>query len=219
MIRSSTGRLIGLEREFVLELHADVTALTGPVGNLWRFCDRMVQSVLWVSMTDQPPDVIADTLRRVGGMNQAEGFPEAHYVSVAHALVRAVRDLSGNSWSTSTGSAWISYFLWMRPHLIAGARQATAQRAAAEEEAVRQAAARLEAAREAAAQLEAARAEAEAQNWLGRPTPPTPEVDLETAATLLDDEDDDEDQDTGYGQIMVSMTRNAKRDRPQHPER
>jgi hypothetical protein len=218
VIQSSVGWLIGLEGEFVRELYADVTALiTTPAGNLWGVCQRMVQSVLWVPTTGQPPEVVAETLRRVGAMNQTDGFPETQYVNVAHALVRAVRDLSGNSWSTSTGSAWISYFLWLRPHLIAGARQVTARQAAAEHEAARQATARLEAAREAAARLEAARAEAASQNWLGRPTPPTPEVDLETAATLLDDDDDDEDEDAGYGQIMVSMTRNNRRGRQQHP--
>ena len=40
---------------------------------------------------------------------------------------------------------------------------------------------------------------------------PAGDVDLESVGSLLDDEDDD---DAGYGQIMVSMTRNTRRERP-----
>jgi hypothetical protein len=43
------------------------------------------------------------------------GFPEAQYVNVAHALVRAVHDLTEMHRSTPVGSAWISYFVWIRP--------------------------------------------------------------------------------------------------------
>lgn len=83
--------------------------------------------------------MIAYWLRWVGATNQLEGFPEAQYVSVAHALIRAVHVLSEGDWSASLGSAWIGYFLWMKPHLILGAQQAAqqqaAERAAAQEEA------------------------------------------------------------------------------------
>ncbi len=103
--------------------------------------------------------------------------------------VRAVHNVSGDSWVTSMGSAWISYFLWTEPYLLVGAQQAAAEQAAAQ-----RAAAELAAARQAAAQAQ------------------TRDVDLEAVADLLDDEDD-EDQNVGYGQIMVSMTRNPLRER------
>ena len=73
---------------------------------------------------------MAGSLRWVGTMNYLDGFPEAQYVNVAHALVRAVHDLAGSHWSASMGSAWISYFMWLRPYLEDGARQAAAQKAA-----------------------------------------------------------------------------------------
>jgi hypothetical protein len=216
LIRSSAARLMSLEDAFTRQLHADITALIpGRADGMWGFCQRMVQSVLWAALTDQSLSVVAETLRRVGAANQAEGFPADQYVNVAHALVRAVRDLSGDNWSTSMGSAWISYFLWIRPHLIAGAEQIVSQQAAAEQEAARHASARLEAARQAAAQLEAARAQAPPGSWPSQSPAPTPDVDLETVATLLDDEDE-EDEDSGYGQIMMSMTRSTKKERPRH---
>ena len=84
------------------------------------------------------------------------------------------------------GSAWISYFLWLRPYLEDGAAQAAAQQAA-----------------EQAAAWRASRDQAPG------------EAGLESAAGLLDDEDED-DQDAGYGQIMVSMTRPPRRDKHPH---
>jgi hypothetical protein len=127
-IRASASRLMLLEGTFISRLHEDVAALIPGLAADGRvFCERMVRSVLWAVITDQPPQAVADAFRWVGAANWAEGFPEDQYVSIAHALVRTVRELSGDSWSASTSSAWITYFLWIQPHLLAGARQAAAQ--------------------------------------------------------------------------------------------
>lgn len=205
VIRRSAGRLAQMEYTFIRQLHYDVTRLIPdaagtPAADMWAFCERMVRSLLWVALTDQPPQVIIDTLRQVGARNRFEGFPDAQYVSVAHALVRTVRDLTGNAWSASTGSAWISYFMWIKPHLLAGARQAAAEQAAAQH---------------AAAEQEAARVEALSRDSHGGHTQVVGDVNLESVASLLDDEDD---EDVGYGQIMVSMTRTPRRDPPRHTD-
>jgi hypothetical protein len=137
-IRASVSRLMLLEGTFISRLRADIaTLIPGLAEDSGRaFCERMVRTVLWAAVTDQPPRVIVDTLRWVGAANWTEGFPENEYVSIAHALVRTVRELAGDNWSTSTGSAWITYFLWIQPHLVAGARQAAAQRSPQQPEAV-----------------------------------------------------------------------------------
>lgn len=215
VIRQSADRLAQMEYTFIRQLHYDVTRLIPdaagtPAADMWAFCERMVRSLLWVALTDQPPQVIIDTLRQVGARNRFEGFPDAQYVSVAHALVRTVRDLSGNDWSASTGSAWISYFMWIKPHLLAGARQAAAEQAAAQAAAAQQAAAQ-----HAAAEQEAARVEALSRDSHGGHTQVVGDVNLESVASLLDDEDD---EDVGYGQIMVSMTRTPRRDPPRHTD-
>ena len=215
VIRQSAARLAQMEYTFIRQLHYDVTGLIPdaagtPAADMWAFCERMVRSLLWVALTDPPPQVIIDTLRQVGAQNRFEGFPDAQYVSVAHALVRTVRDLSGNDWSASTGSAWISYFMWIEPHLVAGARQAAAEQAAAEAAAAQQAAAQ-----HAAAEQEAARVEALSRDSHGGHTQVVGDVNLESVASLLDDEDD---EDVGYGQIMVSMTRTPRRDPPRHTD-
>jgi hypothetical protein len=166
-------------------------------GEGWPFCERMAQAMLWVALTDQSPSVVAGVLRRVGEDNWHDGFPDTDYVSVAHALVRALRDLSGTEWFTAMASAWISCFQWIQPHLLAGAR------------------------------LAAAEPRPQPTFVPHPPQPPHPphppnghaasgaagaEPDLESVAGLLDDEDDD----VGYGQLMMSMTLNSRRDRPHH---
>lgn len=209
VVRQSAARLSRDQDAFIRQLHYDVTGLipdgaVAPALDMWAFCERIVQSLLWVALTDQPLGVIADTLRRVGAQNWVEGFPETQYVNVAHALVQTVHYLSENDWSPSTGSVWISYFMWIRPHFVAGAQQAAEQQAA-EQQAVQ----RQIAAQRAAAEREAARVKALSRESGGV----VGDVNLESVANLLDDEDDD---DVGYGQIMLSMTRNPRRDPPRH---
>jgi hypothetical protein len=108
------------------------------------------------------------------------------------------------------GSAWISYFRWVQPYLLAGAEQAAAEQVMAEQAAAQQAAARLEAARHAAAQAQAEAQALEHDSHGGEPV--AADIDLEAVAGLLDEEEDDED--AGYGEIMLSMTRNPRRQRP-----
>ena len=206
VIRQSAALLSRDRDTFARQLHFDVTSLipdtTVPAGfDIWAFCDRMAQALLWVAFTDQPPRAVVDALRQLGAHNRLEGFPDAQYASVAHALIQTVHYLSANIWSTSTGSAWISFFMWIQPHLLAGAREAAAREAAAQEAAAREAAAER-----AAAEQEAARVAA-----LSRHTQVVGDVNIEKVASLLDDDDD---EDPGLGQIMLSMTRNPRRDPP-----
>jgi hypothetical protein len=187
VIRASAGRLIEQEDAFIRQLQYELATLIPDSASLraaggWAFCERMARTLLWVAVTDQPPDVIADTLRQLGARNWLDGFSETQYVSVAHALVRAVRDLCADDWSTSMSSAWISYFTWIRPYLMLGAHQAASQQAGGWNAAARQ----------AAAQQAASRAQAAGQDSPGgHPQAPAGDVDLE-AADLLEDEDDED---------------------------
>ena len=209
VIRQSAAWLARNQNAFIQQLHYDITtAISDPAGaraaDLWVFCERMVQSLLWVALTDQPLGVVADTLRKVGAQNWVEGFPDTLYGNVARALVQTVHYLSAHDRSASVGSAWISYFMWIKPHLLAGAQQAAAQHAAAQQAAERQAAAQR-----AAAEREAARVKELSRDSHGGHTQVVGDVNLESVASLLDGEDD---ENVGYGQIMISMTRNARRE-------
>jgi len=209
VVRASAAGLAEREDSFVQQLHAGVVAQMPELAAGGRaLCERLVRALLWTATASQSPQVAGDTLRWVGARNRLEGFDEARYADVARALVLAVRNVSGDAWHNSMGSAWISYFRWAQPYLLAGAGQAAAEQVMAKQAAAQQAAARLEAARRAAAEAQAQAREHDEHGG----GPVAADVDLEVVAGLLDEED--EDDDAGYGQIMLSMTRNPRRQRP-----
>jgi hypothetical protein len=212
VIRGSAAWLSRNEDAFAERLYHDITRLIPypagvPAPDISVFCQRMVRTFLWVALNDQPLDVVADVLRQVGAQNWVEGFPDAGYNDVAHAIVQTVHYLCGHEWSTSAGSAWITYFMWIKPHLLAGAQQAATQHAAAQQAAEREAAAQRD-----AAEREAARVAALSRDARGGRAQVVGDVNLESVASLLDDDEDNEN--LGYGQIMVAMTRHSRREPP-----
>ncbi len=199
-IHQSAALLARDQNTFIRQFHYDVTSLipdsaVPPGFDMRAFCDRMAQALLWVALTERQPRLVVDTLRQLGAQNWYEGFPDSQYATVAHALIQTVHYLSANIWSTSTGSAWISFFLWVQPHLQAGAQDAAARDAAARDATEQQAAAQR-----AAAEQEAARVAALPRGH-GQAVG---DVNIERVASLLDD---DEEDDVGLGQIMLGMTR------------
>jgi hypothetical protein len=209
MIRGSAALLSRNEDVFIRQLRYEMTALMrepagAQVPEMTLFCERMVRSLLWVALTGEPLGVIADTLRVVGAQNWVEGFPDSLYGEVAHAMVRTVHLLCAHDWSTTTASAWITYFMAIKPHLLAGAQQVAAQHAA-----VQQATEQEAVAQRAAAEREAARVQALSRDPGGGHKQVVGDVNLESVASLLAGEDD---ENVGYGQIMVSMTRNSRRE-------
>lgn len=225
IIRSSAIRLARLEAEFARRLHQDIVALSPNVaGSMTEagrpFCARMARALIWVALSDQPPSVMADVLRQVGSDNYYEGFRGAEYVSVAHALLRAIRDLTESEWVTSMGSAWISCFMWMQPHLLAGAQQAAAGPApSAPAEEPPQPAPQPAPQPTAEVEPEAARTSQPSQNGTEPASHDLPNrADASGHAgddrrELVAEEPDDDDDEVGYGQIMVSMTLSPRRDR------
>jgi hypothetical protein len=214
VIRQSAAWLARDEGAFIRQLHDDVADLIPasalpPEFDTWAFCGQMVRTLLWAALTDQPLPVVADTLREAGAQNWYGGFPGAQYETMAHALVQTVQYLTRNVWSTSTGSAWISFFLWIKPHLLAGAQHAAARETAAREVADREAAERR-----AAAEWEAARVERLSRDARGGHGRVVADVNLERVSDLLDEDDEDD----GLGQIMVNMTRNPLQRPPTPPQ-
>jgi len=135
-IHQSAALLARDQDAFIRQFHHDVSILipdtaVPPGFDMRAFCDRMAQALLWLALTERPPRLVVDALRQLGAQNWYEGFPDAQYASVAHALIQTVHYLGANVWSTSTGSAWISFFMWVQPRLLAGARDAAARDAAA----------------------------------------------------------------------------------------
>jgi hypothetical protein len=131
-IRPSAARMAAAEDTFVQLLVEDIGSLVRDLPDSgWQLCERTARTVLWLALSDQPADVAIQSLHWLGEANQADGFPSSEYVTVGHALVRIAREMSGLNWTTTTGSAWIRFFMWLRPHLQAGAQQQAARQQAA----------------------------------------------------------------------------------------
>lgn len=206
-IRQSAASLARDQDAFIEQFRADVSGMVSasavpPAFDMRAFCDRMGRALLWAALTDQPPTTVAEALRQLGAQNLYAGFPDSQYPSVARALVQAVRYLTVNAWSASTGSAWIGFFMSAQSHLVAGA-----QDAAAYEEAARDATASEAAAQRGAAEEEAARVTATSQ---GR-SPIVNNANLKQVADLPEDEEEEEEEQPGLGQIMLDMTRDRLR--------
>jgi hypothetical protein len=126
-IRPSASRMAAGEEAFVRLLHEEIEPLVRrlPDGG-WPLCERTARAVLWLTLSDPPADAVIMWMHWLGEKNQADGFPPSEYVRIGHALVWIAREMSGTKWSTTTGSAWIRFFMWLQPLLQAGARRPTA---------------------------------------------------------------------------------------------
>lgn len=72
------------------------------------------------------------TLHRLGREHYDRyGVEPDHYLYIAHALNRAVRDVAGWDYTSYLSSCWIALSQWVTRHMITGARAAMAVAAAA----------------------------------------------------------------------------------------
>ncbi|GAA0904818.1 hypothetical protein [Streptomyces thermoalcalitolerans] len=90
-------------------------------------CNRLAQSVLWAAMTQDAPDTVEATLRRVGGGIQQQGFDESWYRSFGAALLETVRRIHKGDWGSRLSSDWIAFYTWLSAHLRLGADAARRQ--------------------------------------------------------------------------------------------
>ncbi len=120
-IRPSASRMASAEEAFVRLLHEEIESLVSQLPDKgWPLCERTARAILWLVLSDPPAEAVAHSLRWLSEANQADGFPAPEYVSIGHALVRIAREISGTKWTTTTGSAWIRFFMWLQPHLQGG---------------------------------------------------------------------------------------------------
>lgn len=224
-IRPSATRMAAAEDAFVQLLSEEIGTVVRHLPDRgWQLCERIARTVLWLALSDQSAEAAVQSLYWLGEANQADGFPASEYVTVGHALVRIAREMSGMKWTTTTGSAWIRFFMWLQPYLQAGAGQQVVPRQAVRQEAAHHEAARREATRQEAGRQEAARRQAVHQQAVRqqatddheaahraafdqaiRPTPT--DIDAIALANLLSDEGEpDHNHDHARDQAVPSMT-------------
>ena len=72
------------------------------------------------ALEEEAPELEA-TLRALGALHRDRWHVQpAHYLYIAHALTRAVRDVSGPAWSGSLSSSWIALTQWITGHMLIG---------------------------------------------------------------------------------------------------
>jgi len=70
------------------------------------------------------PWSIEPVLRQLGADHLKYGVRPEHYTPVGQALLCAVRELAGNSWESSLGTAWVDVFEYLAGAMQAGAAEA-----------------------------------------------------------------------------------------------
>lgn len=82
-----------------------------------------VQNDVCVDAADDPVEhpALERSLHALGARHRDHwDVVPGHYVYIAHALTRAVRDVAGAAWSGSLSSSWIALTQWITGHMLVG---------------------------------------------------------------------------------------------------
>jgi hypothetical protein len=131
-----TGRDPRLLERIVTPLVADVFPGTDPdpsAAARFELPAEIVHALLLAALGTVRSDDVERHWQRLGVTAFRNGWSDEDLVRIGHALLRAVRDGSGDDWSSGLSSAWMAYHLWMSSHLTIGlARGRAAAPAAAD---------------------------------------------------------------------------------------
>ena len=87
---------------------------------------QLAESVVGSIVHETDPDQLESFWTSTGGVRAAH-LPSLDLITtVVRSLVRSVRDVLGDEWSSATGSEWAAMQLWIVPHLTTGAGYARA---------------------------------------------------------------------------------------------
>jgi hemoglobin-like flavoprotein len=87
-------------------------------AQMQRMTDVLLANI--AALEDDRPG-LEDALRALGALHRDRwGVRPEHYLYIAHALTRAVRDVAGPAWSGSLSSSWISLTQWITGHMLVG---------------------------------------------------------------------------------------------------
>ncbi len=95
-----------------------------------RMTDTLLAAIAQLARADA--DNLTIVLRQMGVDHYVRyQVAPPHYLYVAHALTRAVRDVSGSEFSSRLSSSWISVSKWVTEQMCEGARDAMQKEAEA----------------------------------------------------------------------------------------
>jgi hemoglobin-like flavoprotein len=99
-------------------------------AQMQRMTDTLLATLAALQHDDTAPTTTDDnlaepalerSLHKLGALHRDRwsDLPE-HYLYIAHALTRAVRDVAGPAWSGSLSSSWIALTQWITGHMLDG---------------------------------------------------------------------------------------------------
>jgi hemoglobin-like flavoprotein len=122
-----SDRPVVLAERFYAHLFAmapDVRAMFPPDMTLQT--EKLCAALLDAVRSLDNPEAMETQLSQLGAAHRSMyGVTADHYVYVGHALVRAVRDVSGHIWTTQLSSAWILVYEWIAAHMTANTHDST----------------------------------------------------------------------------------------------
>jgi hemoglobin-like flavoprotein len=129
LVQFSCQRLLAVEPDFAEAFHSAVCELapelalpTLPAAR--ELSGGVAHCVLWAALTQDDAASVVRTVEGFAADHHGRGFPDDAYATICHALLRAVRAVLPTGWSSELSSSWVSYALWLQPHLRAGAGSA-----------------------------------------------------------------------------------------------
>jgi hypothetical protein len=125
LVQLCCQRLLVVESEFASAFHQELCGLIPhalpALPSAATLSGALAHCVLWAALTRDRADVVEDGVRAFAAGQHALGFPDGAYGSFSHALLRAVRATLPAGWTSEMSSCWVSYALWLQPHLELGA--------------------------------------------------------------------------------------------------
>jgi hemoglobin-like flavoprotein len=130
MVQESIALLAGHELELAQGFYGHLFDLLPEVRAL--FPDgvaeqriRLLKALLALMESLDAPELVESRLQVLGEIHYHRGIADDQYQYVGYALIRTVRDIFPEDWSTWLSSAWIGVSSWMIQHVVAGAKRAS----------------------------------------------------------------------------------------------
>jgi hypothetical protein len=125
LVQLSCQRLLVIEPKFAGAFHHELCGLVPhslpAIGAGRALAGGLAHCLLWAALTRDPTDVVEDRVRSFASDQHGRGFPDDAYPCLCHALLRSVRSTLPAGWTSELSSGWVSYGLWLQPHLERGA--------------------------------------------------------------------------------------------------
>jgi len=124
LVRACSQALASRETQLADRFAVHLSALGAPVAG--AHAAELLHMILAGAHASADPTAVERRWQELGARAHVAGYAEEGFARVGHALVRAVREISSDDWSSALSSAWLAFHRWMAHHLALGAAEAVA---------------------------------------------------------------------------------------------